>query len=192
MPQEEKMVTLTLRRLTLALAMAAFAASIFFHPLKPAYACSCMMPGPPEQALNESQAVFSGTVKAVQGDADGVLVTFDVDEIWKGPEGAELTLFTPGSSAACGVEFVQGEAYLVYGMSQEGRLSTNLCSRTTQLGSAGEDLAALGAGNPAPAGEVAPAPEVSVETSLPWVPIAIGAGVVGVAAVALFALRRRG
>ena len=181
------MLALTIRRFSFVFALAVFATASLFHPLKPAYACSCVAPRPPLEARNEAQAVFSGTVSSVQSDASGLLVTFDMDEIWKGPEGAQLTLATSGSSASCGYEFAQGERYLVYGFAQEGRLNTGLCTRTATLASAAEDLAALGPGTPAP---VAPAPAPS--TGAPWLPVALGGvAVVAVAAVALVARRRR-
>jgi len=184
------MLSPTIRRLSIAIALAVFAIASLFHPLKPAYACSCVAPRPPLEARDEAQAVFSGTVSSVQSDASGLLVTFDVDEIWKGPEGAQLTLATPGSSASCGYEFAQGERYLVYGFAQEGRLNTGLCTRTAPLASAGEDLAAFGPGTPAPVAPAAPAPEPSV--GMPWLPVALGGVAVAAAtAVALVALRRR-
>lgn len=184
------MLPLNIRRLVLALVVVAFGAAFFAHPLKPAYACSCVPARPPLESRDEAQTVFSGTVSAVQGEAGGLLVTFDVDRIWKGPEGSSLTLTTSESSASCGYEFVQGESYLVYGMAQDGRLTTNLCTRTVLLANAGEDLDALGPGTAAPAAVETPAAEMSVE--LPWGPIAVGAGVLALLAVgATLAFRRR-
>lgn len=188
------MFRLSIRQFTLAAAMVALAATFFFHPLKPAYACSCMMAPPPQEALGQSQTVFAGTVSGVQPGKDGVLVTFDVDQFWKGPDGPQLTLHTPASSASCGYEFVPGEEYLVYGFAQDGQLSTGLCTRTAPLANAADDLAALGAGTPVSAAPAeAPAPAVEPPAGAPLLPIAIGgAAVVAVAAVAAVALRRRG
>jgi hypothetical protein len=184
------MLPLTIRRVALAAILIAFGAAFFAHPLTPAYACSCVPARPPLESRDEAQAVFSGTVSAVQPDAGGLLVTFDVDRVWKGPEDGALTLATSGSSASCGVEFVEGEQYLVYGLAQDGQLTTNLCTRTAPLASAGEDLAALGPGSEAPAAAEVPGTEVSV--GLPWGPIAIGACVLALLAVgAALAFRRR-
>jgi hypothetical protein len=76
-----------------------------------------------------------------------VQVTFAVAQSWKGGDRSTIVVNTPASSASCGVEFVQGQEYLVYALENEGTLQTNLCSRTAQLGAAGEDLAVLGAGS---------------------------------------------
>jgi hypothetical protein len=184
------MFPMSIRRLTIALTVAAFALAVFFHPLKPAYACSCIAPPPPLEARDQSQSVFAGTVSAVGADGNGLLVTFDVEQIWKGPEGPQLTIATSGSSASCGVEFVEGEKYLVYGMAQEGQLSTSLCTRTAPLASAADDVAALGPGA-APVGEPA-SPQTEVSTGLPWLPIALGAAGLAVIALAAALLRRRG
>lgn len=183
------MFQLTLRRLGVVIAGLTLAASFVFHPLKPAYACSCVAPPPPQEALGQAQAVFAGTARSVVPAPNGVLVTFEVEQIWKGPEGGQFTLATPGSSAACGFEFVEGERYLVYGVAQDGQLSTNLCTRTALLASAGDDLAALGEGGavePAPVAEPAP-----VSAGQPWLPVALGIGGVAVAIVAAVAVARR-
>lgn len=184
------MFTLSVRRLLLTFALAAFAAAGFFHPLKPAYACSCMMPGTPLEARDAAQTVFSGTVSALGRGPNGLIVTFDVDQVWKGPEGAQLSLTTADSSASCGYEFVQGEQYLVYGFAQDGQLSTGLCTRTAPLANAGEDLAALGDGAAAPAAPAEPAVEASVDA--PWAPAALaGIAVVGAGLVVFAVMRRR-
>ena len=117
------------------------------------FACSCLPPGPPEDALADAAAVFSGRVTAVSAPADAggsmpVQVTFAVARSWKGVDRPAIVVNTPASSASCGVNFEKGQEYLVYALRSEGRLETNLCSRTTQLGAAGADLAVLGAGSP--------------------------------------------
>src|SRR4051794_7047671 len=97
-------------------------------------------------------AVFSGRVAALAGavDAGGsdpVQVTFAIGKVWKGTDQPTIDVLTPASSASCGFEFVQGEEYLVYASESEGRLQTNLCSRTALLAMAGDDLAVLGPGS---------------------------------------------
>jgi hypothetical protein len=125
-----------------------------------AYACSCMIPGPPLQEMANSAAVFSGRVVHMEAptgpmisSADPVLVVFDVSEVWKGPEEAQIRLTTARDSASCGYEFMMGEEYLVYAYTQDNGLAAGLCTRTMLLANAGEDLAALGEGvvpEPAP------------------------------------------
>lgn len=84
------------------------------------YACSCVMPAEPLEALEKSTAVFVGKVvdmkEPSQGNiissADPVKVTFEVDSSWKGVEGNQVTLTTALSSASCGFEFVEGKVTL--------------------------------------------------------------------------------
>jgi len=173
------------------LAVLTFGAAVIAHPPGMAYACSCIQPGPPADALDQSEAVFSGTVAEVVPQANGVLVTFDVNEVWKGPNGPQLTLSTSGSSASCGYDFVQGEEYLVYGFAQEGELATGLCTRTAPLANAVDDLAALGEGAAPNPGVVPPDQQEPAEQpaeqpaqqsdGLPVLPISIG--VVALAAI---------
>ena len=165
------------------------------------YACSCLPPGPPEQALAESGAVFSGTVTAVARPANvggntPVRVTFTVARVWKGPEQVTMIINTPDSSASCGVEFVENGEYLVYARNVEGTFQATLCSRTTQLANAGEDIAALGEGTApaAPAGgaetpSVLPATGEAQATYL--VPAAFGMTFVVLVAGTVVIVRRR-
>ena len=166
------------------------------------YACSCIAPGPPDQALAESAAVFSGQVATLgrdqaAGAGDTVQVTFAVARVWKGPEDATITVSTAGSSASCGVEFVEGQEYLVYAQTVEGRLEASLCSRTNQLARAGEDLAVLGAGRAPVAapggGTAAPLPATGRTAAASWLPLAAVSGVLLVIAlgITLVVVRRR-
>lgn len=137
-----------------------------------AWACECVPPPPPAQALSAADAVFEGRVRAVttgtfetsQGGAlPGREVRLLVLRAWKGATaGDEVTLRTGMSQADCGFAFAEGSSYLVYARRlPSGELSTNICSRTRASALATEDFAALGApsseGGPAPF-EVATAP----------------------------------
>lgn len=187
------MARLIIRRLTIALALLVLLGAAALHQPRVTYACSCMQPGPPAEASAGAVAVFAGTVNSISpaNPATGaVLVTFDVQQTWKGPEGPQLTIVTSDNSASCGYAFAQGEEYLVYGYAQEGQISTGLCSRTAPLASAGEDLAFLGAG--AAVEQPAAGPVTSEQMGTPWVPIAlIGAALLIGAAVFLPSLMRR-
>lgn len=187
------MSRLMIRRLTVALAVLAFIVTALRQQPPSAFACSCMIAPPPTQARDEAVAVFAGTVSAIAPANPGstnLLVTFDLDESWKGPTESQLTITTPGNSAACGVSFDVGQGYLVYASAQEGQFQTTLCSRTAPLGAAGEDLAALGTGTPI---DPAPTPVSSVEAETPWLPIVLvgGAALVGAALFGGALLRRR-
>lgn len=141
------------------------------------YACSCVVPAEPLEALESSSAVFTGKVvdkKEPKGtiisSADPVKVTFEVDSSWKGIKGNKVTLSTALSSASCGFEFVEGESYIVYAYANDeddsGKLEASLCSRTKLLASASEDLKELGpsisAGTPtaSPGGNIKPFAEI--------------------------------
>ncbi len=117
------------------------------------YACSCMPPAPPQEALAEATAVFAGQVMAVEvsegpvnSSADPVQATFDVSQVWKGDITKSVTLTTPRESASCGFNFEVGREYIVYAWDDGDGLSTNLCSRTAELAPDLEDLDALGPG----------------------------------------------
>lgn len=129
----------------------------------PAHACSCASVPPPETALRESDAVFSGIVLSVRetragvvrSSADPVEVTFRVTEVWKGVGTDRVTVRTAASTASCGFGFVEGMPYIVYARETNLGLSTGLCTRTADLALAADDLAALGKGTVPP-----PSPEL--------------------------------
>lgn len=120
---------------------------------RPAHACSCMRPPDPATAREGSDAVFEGVVtgrEVVEGEQLPGMVefTFEVKRRWKGDPspGDSVTLRTNDNSAACGREFEEGKAYLVYASSMDGQLGDNLCSRTMAADQATEqgDFEALG------------------------------------------------
>lgn len=132
-----------------------FLSLLWWKPLD-ASACSCVMPPPPEDALNEANAVFSGEVvevienKKLFGGSYGKTVHFKVDKAWKGTVESEMIITTGNDGGDCGFAFEKGQNYLVYAsmsnMYVEGTLSTTICHRTTELSSATEDLNTLGEG----------------------------------------------
>lgn len=133
---------------------------------RPAHACSCMRPPDPATALDGSTAVFEGTVigmEKVEGDAlPGVVkYTFEVTRRWKGDTqpGQTVELVTADNSAACGRNFEDGQAYLVYASTIDDGLGDNLCSRTMASAQATEqgDFAALGPDLDSPAEPAPPA-----------------------------------
>jgi hypothetical protein len=133
-------------------------------PASPAQACSCLMPGPPQEEMEQAAAVFAGSVVNLQepsswtvSSADPVYVTFQVTRIWKGPLENSLVVETARDSASCGYEFEPARDYLVYAYAGENGLQVSLCSRTIPLDAAGEDLAALGEGVTPPPGSSSPA-----------------------------------
>lgn len=119
-------------------------------------ACSCAMSQPPEESLEAADAVFAGTVTDIadpfqpgsyHSTAADRHVTFNVSEVWKGPDYESIVVSTAVSSASCGYSFSEDEDYLVYARGAEDELSVSLCSRTAVLDEAEEDIAALGSGD---------------------------------------------
>lgn len=120
-----------------------------------AYACSCMQPLSPDEELPNYDAVFAGKVidmdekrsdDSLFSSANSLLVTFDVDKVWKGPQTNTITIQTSVSSASCGFYFEDDQSYIVYANQQVDTLDVSLCSRTGLLSSAIEDLQELGPG----------------------------------------------
>ena len=118
-----------------------------------AVACSCIMPGTVAEEVERADAVFTGTVIAVDTPIYGayvfpdVEVTFTVQKYWKGVLSEPLVIHTGQGGGDCGFGFEEGESYLVYAYADDtGDLHANICSRTAVLSDAEEDLAMLGKG----------------------------------------------
>jgi hypothetical protein len=117
----------------------------------PAVACDFDAPPPPQEALDEAAAVFSGEVIEIEPVDDDpseqyLAVTFDVHRVWKGVERSPVMVETHRDEATCGYPFEVGESYLVYAHSNGSPLTTALYHRTRPLERANEDLEALGSG----------------------------------------------
>ena len=119
------------------------------------YACSCAVPESVKVELEKSSAVFSGKVlgildkkkfNSIQSSGDELAVLFEVDEAWKGINQTQVIVYTSRDSASCGFEFTSNE-YLVYANKYDGELRVSLCSRTTLLSLAQEDLNELSLGD---------------------------------------------
>jgi len=122
--------------------------------------CDCSPSGYPIQEMNESAAVFIGRVSAIRyvdstllkeeiiSSSDRIIVSFDVEKIWKGEKKPTLNVETGVTTKTCGYPFKVGESYLVYtfyqlGGSDSTTLLTSLCSRTRPLADATEDIEEL-------------------------------------------------
>jgi hypothetical protein len=101
--------------------------------------------------LKGAVAVFSGKVIEISssGNYDRNTVTFDVDKTWKGNNDPIIVVSADPDYSSCGNSFDLGESWLVYAYGKS-KLSTSVCSRTTRLEYAQEDLKALGPGKIAP------------------------------------------
>jgi hypothetical protein len=119
------------------------------------YACSCVESGTVKEEWTRSSAVFSGKVidivdkkknSLIQSSADLIAVLIEVEESWKGNRQNQVVVYTERSSASCGFEFTINNKYLVYANENDGKLKVSLCSRTTLLSLANEDIDELGEG----------------------------------------------
>ena len=126
-----------------------------------------------------------GTVSSIADATDvyGRHVEFEIVEAWKGISSSKVSILTGRGGGDCGYPFGVGGTYLVYAGGAE-YLAASICSRTRDLGSAGEDLEELG-----PATYSPPPPFIEAmtepETARVWLTISVAActvllvGVVG-------------
>lgn len=114
-----------------------------------AYACSCAGTSSSEEALQSSDAVFSGKVLEVgklppepPGSTTMPMpflnpVTFDVGEAWKGVSGSSVIVHGEGPEPSCGIDFDRGETYLVFAHhtreARDSPLQTDFCGATEQV-----------------------------------------------------------
>jgi len=157
------------------------------HSNNAAFACECLQPKPPIQALNESKAVFSGTVTAIKSGDSGKTATIDVERAWKGISNDTVTVITGLGDADCGFPFQEGKEYLVYSHDVEGPLYASACSRTTPLSEAQEDLKVLGVGY-VPIQDTSGPNSGGINNSFPFI---VGIGAVIAGTIAYFMLRKR-
>jgi hypothetical protein len=118
-----------------------------------AFACTCArLKPPPCGALGGTEFVFVGEVLditpttfsvdgSVRSTAAGLLVRLRVLEMLSGPEREQVEVVTARDGMTCGYPFDRSRRYVVYAYrSRDGRLHTNVCSRTKPLSAGGEDL----------------------------------------------------
>ena len=156
----------------------------------PALACDCPEPPPPQEELERVDAVFAGEVTELHQVGDEppgpwLDARVEVAEVWKGEIAEVEQVRTHAHGATCGYGFESGRVELIYAVVDDnGRLTTDLCSRTTPLDGAEEDLAALGDGSePRPgsgieegAGAVASALPVALTATIVVVALALLGG----------------
>ena len=152
-------------RLILCLALL----SIQFAIPSPVSACSCVESGSPVNEFIASDAVFTGQVTSVSSNSSpityllarmldavniypsylytdqfwGYDVTFAVQKSWKSISTTSVTLQTGSGGGDCGYLFSPGDDYLVYAYQLNDSWGTSICSRTTHISLAAEDLTYL-------------------------------------------------
>ena len=123
----------------------------------PVHACSCALIGDLSDAIASTEVIFAGTVVGVNTLSQRLFnsdprFTFAVSAAWKGTESARVVVRTGRGGGDCGFGFVTGMDYLVYATDADhspltsNDLSTGICTRTTPLMRADDDLALLGDG----------------------------------------------
>jgi Carboxypeptidase regulatory-like domain len=127
-------------------------ATLLFLPVTrtDVYACDCAGNRPPCEAYWEASAVFAGIVtnssliSVKDGDQQYQqrLVSFAIEEAFRGPHETSAEVITGVWDGDCGFGFIRGERYLVYAYTnpQDNKLYTSICQRTRALSEAGEDL----------------------------------------------------
>ena len=136
------------RLLVILLTMVALTAA------RPAVACTCAAPESTKVALQQSSAVFLGSVTEISrplfdriGITDSGLyqVKFDVAKSWKGAGSDEFVVKTRLSGEACGYPFKAEEDYLVYVAETIGDIETGICTGTKSANVAESEMEALDA-----------------------------------------------
>ncbi|MBT2636908.1 hypothetical protein [Bacillus sp. ISL-39] len=172
-----KLVSFSIAVILLAAALTTFPTA--------SHACKCVEEKSVEKELESSKAVFRGKILDIKNKNNNRKILFEVEETWKGISQTEIILKDEWGS--CSIDFFDGESYLVYAYDFQGELTTNICDRTKELSSAGEDLATLGKGS-------RPTEEVNLQNKLQspvvryiyiWIPL------VGLMIVSFILLRKR-
>ena len=110
------------------------------------FACTCMhLRGTVETGYERYPEIFSGKViSSVKSGNYSLKVTIQVQNSWKGKLPKTVTVFTGAQTSMCGFPFKKGESYLIYADGEKLKdLSVTLCSRTTSLSDATEDIEML-------------------------------------------------
>ncbi len=137
-------------KMTIAIAM-----TLLFAPAE-AEACTCVSPPSAIAALMSSQAVFEGVVvdidptesfvksKEFEFGREQSRVTLKVIRAWKGVRVDQVAVVTDRGGASCGFHFQSGLRYLVYAKRFQGRLTTDICTRTIEATMAHGEFRDLG------------------------------------------------
>ena len=146
---------------------------VLFAAPAPVQACSCVEPSAPAEAFTNSDAVFAGKVTAVSDNSSPVIflldrllsraglspaylysyrfwgyeITFAVLNSWKNVATTSVKVRTGTGGGDCGYLFNQGSDYLVYAYewndNESTGLGTGICTRTSEISGATEDLSHL-------------------------------------------------
>jgi hypothetical protein len=121
--------------------------SFFVGINQSAHACSCAA----EMDIagdyrEETSVIFSGKVSNIKEQQRTYLVTFEINESWKGiPNNiSSINTMTSQSGSTCGYDFTENESYLVvaYGMWDQTP-EVGICSSTVALANAHQEISYL-------------------------------------------------
>jgi hypothetical protein len=136
--------------------------ALVFVPAR-ADACTCVTGAPVCETFWKTDVVFSGEVLDVSPTQNPSGERFQSDrrvrlrvlQSWRGQLEQTVELTTGSGGGDCGYDFQKGVRYLVFAHHWRGGLTTSICSRTTQLADAAEDLEYLKTAlEPAAAGRI--------------------------------------
>ena len=128
-----------------------------FFTFSVALACSCGRNRPPCNYYGSTDAIFLGRVvgsaqQKTYVNENGNKTVYDVGTIrflvlenYKGAPGYEVEINSGTGGGDCGYWFQRNETYVVYAYrnSESGALSTSICTRTSHVSDADEDLTYL-------------------------------------------------
>lgn len=132
---------------------------LFFASAIDVQACSCVVPPPGvsvrqqvADAKGSATAIFEGRVVSIRYSEElmndtpiKVYAKIQVERSWKGPVTETVEVETANICCICGYTFKEGEKYLIYSNSPEGKsLSVSSCSRTQLIVGKNGDARYLG------------------------------------------------
>ncbi len=121
-------------------------------PTERVFACSCVVPGTPEEEFQKFDAVFMGTVTSISerpapehlSEIDKafypkVKIGINVGQSWKGVTNDFIYVYTGYGMGDCGYQTTGFETYLFYASGPIDDLNISICSRTAWYNEAQED-----------------------------------------------------
>ncbi len=167
-----------IRRLAVTATIACAIASAPRHSL----ACSCAPPPEPTIALAEADAVFVAQIASVVLQGGPTIVRARVKKAYKGVgAGKTVEIRTGLGGGDCGIRFTAGSSWLVYAHAPfvadpraPKALHTGLCSRTTELAYAADEIKVLDAaknGGTSPSPPAPPSPPPAPPSPPPSEPL---------------------
>ena len=122
-------------------------AGVTFINVAVSYACTCIGPGNATEAVELSEAVFSGRVIS----SNKFQATVELERTWKGKfTRARVVVFNPDPNGSCSMTLRRGERYIVFAGEdkEKGKVSyiPRICFPTSVLSKAGQTLKEIGEG----------------------------------------------